>query len=268
MVAPVDLSDVRRERPRDPAVPHLASSPTDQQARGCGPRRSPATAGSSVRTGVSHAADSPRPAATEAARDPSDLPITAGATTPVAATTASTASLTRAATQARSSSPPPNRGTVQLIGRTEPPRRSTARPAYIKAQMSKPSGPLRGPDLLQLAPKPSSVSRYGTSAPSRALPQGPTYQPGARSLLGVLTGLAAALAAAIAGAPAAFAQQYPPPGQVSKYEPVAHHFNGITGSMTGWQISLIAVGAAIVGAIVAMLLDRARAARRHRPATA
>jgi hypothetical protein len=89
-----------------------------------------------------------------------------------------------------------------------------------------------------------------------------------RRLVGVLTGLAAALAAAIAGAPAAFASQYPPPGQLSKYEPVAHHFNGVTGGMTGWQIALIAVGAAIVGAVVALLLDRARAARHHRPATA
>jgi len=89
-----------------------------------------------------------------------------------------------------------------------------------------------------------------------------------RRLVGVLTGLAAALAAAIAGAPAAFASQYPPPGQLSKYEPVAHHFNGVTGGMTGWQIALIAVGAAILGAIGAVLVEQARATRRHRPATA
>jgi hypothetical protein len=89
-----------------------------------------------------------------------------------------------------------------------------------------------------------------------------------RRLVSILTGLAAALAAAVAGAPAAFAQPYPPPGQLSKYEPVAHHFNGVTGGLTGWQIALIAVGAAIVGAVVAVLADRARAASRHRPATA
>jgi hypothetical protein len=34
--------------------------------------------------------------------------------------------------------------------------------------------------------------------------------------------------------------------------------------MPGWQITLIALAAAVV----AVLLDRARAARRHRPATA
>jgi hypothetical protein len=89
-----------------------------------------------------------------------------------------------------------------------------------------------------------------------------------RRLVGILTGLAAALAAAVAGAPAAFAQRVPPPGQLSKYEPVAHPVNGATGGMAGWQIALIAVGAAIAGAVVAVLLERARAARRHRPATA
>jgi hypothetical protein len=88
-----------------------------------------------------------------------------------------------------------------------------------------------------------------------------------------LTGLAAALAAAAAAAPAAFAatRPYPPPGppaEVVRFGPAAHTFNGVTGDMTGWQIALIAVGAAILGAIVAVLLERARAARSHRPATA
>jgi hypothetical protein len=82
-------------------------------------------------------------------------------------------------------------------------------------------------------------------------------------LTGVLAGLAAALAAAVLAAPAAFAatRPSPPPGVVSRFEPVAHTFNGVTGDMTGWQITLIAVGAAIVGAAMGVLLDRARAAR-------
>jgi hypothetical protein len=89
----------------------------------------------------------------------------------------------------------------------------------------------------------------------------------------MLTGLAVALAAAVMAAPAAFAatQPYPPPGppaETVRFGPVAHTFNGVTGDMTGWQITLIALGAAILGAVVAVLLDRARAARRHRPATA
>ena len=37
--------------------------------------------------------------------------------------------------------------------------------------------------------------------------------------------------------------------------------------MAGWQIALIAVGAALVGATAAVLLDRASAARRSAPAT-
>jgi hypothetical protein len=49
----------------------------------------------------------------------------------------------------------------------------------------------------------------------------------------------------------------PPPPQV----PTA------VGSMPGWQIALIAAAAAILAAAVAVLLDRARAARRHQPAS-
>jgi hypothetical protein len=94
-----------------------------------------------------------------------------------------------------------------------------------------------------------------------------------RRLACMLTGLAAALAAAVAVAPAAFAATgpYPPPGPpagVVRFGPAAYTFNGVTGDMTGWQITLIAVGAAIVGAVVGVLLDRAQAAHRHRPATA
>jgi hypothetical protein len=38
--------------------------------------------------------------------------------------------------------------------------------------------------------------------------------------------------------------------------------------MPGWQITLIAVGAAVVAAAIAVLLDRARATRRQATATA
>ena len=91
-----------------------------------------------------------------------------------------------------------------------------------------------------------------------------------RRLACMLTGLAAVLTAAVLAAPAACAatRPSPPPGPLSRFEPVAHTFNGVTGDMTGWQITLIAVGAAIAGAVMGVLLDRARAARRHRPATA
>ena len=39
------------------------------------------------------------------------------------------------------------------------------------------------------------------------------------------------------------------------------------GGMAGWQITLIALGAALVAATAAVPLDRARAARRSAPAT-
>ena len=95
-----------------------------------------------------------------------------------------------------------------------------------------------------------------------------------RRLVGVLAGLAAALAAAVAGASTAFAATgtYPPPEPVSPgpVAPavVAHTNAVVTGGMAGWQIALIAVGAAVLGAVLAVLADRALATRRHRPATA
>jgi len=95
-----------------------------------------------------------------------------------------------------------------------------------------------------------------------------------RRLVGVLTGLAAALVAAIAVAPAALATiQPPPPGPESRYLPQApplhdtvvpaHAHTAVSIGMPGWQIVLIAVGAALVAATLAVLLDRIRAARRH-----
>jgi hypothetical protein len=91
-------------------------------------------------------------------------------------------------------------------------------------------------------------------------------------LAGTLTALAA-LAAAVMAAPAALAatRPYPPPGppaEVIRIGPAAHTPTDVTGDMTGWQITLIAVGAALAGAVVGVLLARARAARRHRPAAA
>ena len=91
----------------------------------------------------------------------------------------------------------------------------------------------------------------------------------------MLTGLAAALAATVAVAPAAFpaTRPYPPPGppaEVIRFGPAAHTFNGVAGGVATWQIALVAVVAAIAGAVLGagILLDRARAARAHRAATA
>lgn len=96
-----------------------------------------------------------------------------------------------------------------------------------------------------------------------------------RRLALMLTALAAALAAVLAAAPAASAatRVHPapvPPAELIRFGPAAYTFNGATAGMTGWQLALIAVAAAIVPAIwgLAVLVGRARTARAHRAATA
>ena len=73
---------------------------------------------------------------------------------------------------------------------------------------------------------------------------------------------------ALATAPAAFAEPLPPsdccaPGATTGSVTVI-----TAGGMPGWQITLIAAGAALAGAALAILLDRARAARRTHATTA
>jgi hypothetical protein len=97
-----------------------------------------------------------------------------------------------------------------------------------------------------------------------------------RRFAATVAGLAGALLVFAAAAPAAFASGQPPPlpppirekhpplplGHVvgPVYKVPAHTV--VTGGMPGWQITLIAVGAALLAATVAVLLDRARAARQ------
>jgi hypothetical protein len=85
-----------------------------------------------------------------------------------------------------------------------------------------------------------------------------------------LVGLAAALLVAL-GATPAFARLEPDPGAgyvAPASVPAQVQVRTIVaGGMPGWQIALIAVGAALLAAALAVLSDRALAARRH-PATA
>jgi hypothetical protein len=104
-----------------------------------------------------------------------------------------------------------------------------------------------------------------------------------RRLTAVLGGLAGALLAFAAVAPAAFARPFPPrppgwdkhppppPGHWTEavmgpnragYPSVSRVHTVVVGGMHGWQIALIAIGAALLAATVAVLLDRARAAHR------
>src|ERR1700743_1326982 len=85
--------------------------------------------------------------------------------------------------------------------------------------------------------------------------------------------LFAAAAATLAGAalmltvaPAAFAVRVPPGEQGGGAPAPVYITTG--GGMQGWQITLIAVGAALVAAVAAVLLDRTRVARKARASTA
>ena len=83
-----------------------------------------------------------------------------------------------------------------------------------------------------------------------------------------LVGLACACLGLAVAAPAAFARTLPPFGVSGAVttpapRPVQVH-TVVVGGMAGWQIALIAVGAALVAATIAVLLDRARA-RTARP---
>ena len=103
--------------------------------------------------------------------------------------------------------------------------------------------------------------------------RGPHPRTAARQAAARLRRLAAALAAVICAVlasaavmPAAWAvNQIPPGGGPAVPAPAVGVVTA--GGMAGWQITLIALGAALVAATAAVLLDRARAARRAAPAT-
>ena len=78
----------------------------------------------------------------------------------------------------------------------------------------------------------------------------------------VLGALAASVLVVLTGATAAFAYPVPPPGgPAGPVQPRVHTI--VAGGMPGWQIALIAIGAAIFAAALAVTLDRILAARRR-----
>jgi hypothetical protein len=84
-----------------------------------------------------------------------------------------------------------------------------------------------------------------------------------RGITGGLAGLAGVLLTFTAKPPAAFATRVPPAGGAGGQPPPPQVHTIVTGGMPGWQIALIAIGAALVAATLAVLLDRARATRRQ-----
>jgi anti-sigma-K factor RskA len=91
----------------------------------------------------------------------------------------------------------------------------------------------------------------------------------ARVLAGLaVTLLAFAAAAPALAAPAARAIRVPPPGGTTGSLPVVVHARTIVqGGMPGWQIALIAAGAALAAATAAVFADRKLAGRRTVTAT-
>ena len=85
-----------------------------------------------------------------------------------------------------------------------------------------------------------------------------------RRILAAAATLAGALLALAAGSPAYASQPHfgPPVSRPTQVHVIA------TGGMPGWQITLIAVGAALAAATVAVVLDHAWIARKAHPTTA
>ena len=84
----------------------------------------------------------------------------------------------------------------------------------------------------------------------------------ARRIGGLLAGLGGLMTMLVVTSTAAFAMVAPPEvgGAANPPPPPPAP---VIGGMPGWQITLIAVGAALVAAALAVLADRARSARRR-----
>jgi hypothetical protein len=104
-----------------------------------------------------------------------------------------------------------------------------------------------------------------------------------RRITAALVTLAGALAAVTAAAPAALAVRVPPRGGAGPASGLARTVpwpktpvppgqspvhTVVAGGMPGWQIVLIAAGAALAAATVAVLVDRAWTARKTHATTA
>jgi hypothetical protein len=86
-----------------------------------------------------------------------------------------------------------------------------------------------------------------------------------RRCAAILAALTAAATRA-GGAPAAFAAPVPPPGtsDVGRDVPLVPAHTATLGGIHSWQVILIAIGAVLAGAVLAVVYDRVRAARQAR----
>jgi hypothetical protein len=83
-------------------------------------------------------------------------------------------------------------------------------------------------------------------------------------ILGILAGVAGALLGILATGSAALAYDVPPGGGGGPASPPVQVI--ANGGMAGWQIALIALGAALVASVIAILADRSWLARHRRSA--
>jgi hypothetical protein len=86
-----------------------------------------------------------------------------------------------------------------------------------------------------------------------------------RRAIRLLAALASTLLAIGTAEPALATGLRPPPGSLHTppAPPATRTHTMVVGGMPGWQITLIAVSAAALAATLAVILDRARTARRH-----
>jgi hypothetical protein len=110
-------------------------------------------------------------------------------------------------------------------------------------------------------PHPDTRPRAGAPAAGRRLGR----------LAAVLTTVIGGMLAFAAAGPDAFARPIPPPGgswatSVTPVSPATVQALG-TGGMAGWQVALIATGAAVLAAAAAIVLDRTLVRRRGVTAT-
>ncbi len=85
-----------------------------------------------------------------------------------------------------------------------------------------------------------------------------------RRAAGIMASLAATILAPLIWAASAFAYPVPAPGGPAfPVQPPPQVHTIVTGGMPGWQITLIATGAALLAAALAVTLDRTRTARQH-----
>jgi hypothetical protein len=88
-----------------------------------------------------------------------------------------------------------------------------------------------------------------------------------RYVIGVVVTFACSMLGIALAAPAAFAMRLPASGGTSaavsgQSAPIVAHTTP-AGGMPGWEITLIAIGAAVLTATLAVLMDRSRVAHRR-----